>query len=487
MAKGSKAGACSAHVDPAKANCLQHDRREGKIPSYVNPHLTHTNRVVFEDDMIRGRKHITPLKNRAEKLYTEKTGQKCQAKFVPFREDVLKLKPGITDAQLMDFKAQVEKETGWKVIGIYLHQDEGHVHSKYIEGDEDFAINYHAHVLYSCQDQEKGTAIRLPRKYFRLRQDWLAAATGMERGNPASETGINHRTSMQQRIYAQEQRIAQLEGEVNKREQRYREQLEDFKTKLAAAEREHAANLDNIKADYEKQIQKLEKRLERYEKRREEEKEQHHSVGFFSSKSQKIIDELENKNKDLRTELMDTKMHSYGEDARKISVFWREQCRAIDPVITAEKEAELEAAFKEKEKTRRVIQVPAVAQIPKRQEPQVKTLSKEEYMKQTIEEKWSELLDYAKQHATKTGMHTGIKWLEDSFNEYLDLSDATPGYGMGGQPGSTFNREVLAGKICLELGNHVGGRHLIDENQEAKLKESLKGIVEGGNSQGLKR
>ena len=179
-------------------------------------------------------------------------------------------------------------------------------------------------------------------------------------------------------------------------------------------------------------------------------------------------------------------MHSYGEDARKISVFWREQCRAIDPVITAEKEAELEAAFKEKEKTRRVIQVPAVAQTPKRQEPQVKTLSKEEYMKQTIEEKWSELLDYAKQHATKTGMHTGIKWLEDSFNEYLDLSDATPGYGMGGQPGSMHNREVLAEKILLKLGNHIGGDHVLSEMQELKLKESLKGIVEG-NGQGLKR
>ena len=204
MAKGSKAGACSAHVDPAKANCLQHDRREGKIPSYVNPHLTQNNRVVFEDDMIRDRKHITPLVNQAKKLFTEKTGQKCQAKFVPFREDVLKLKPGITDAQLMDFKAKVEAETGWKVIGIYLHQDEGHVHSKYIEGDENFDINYHAHVLYSCQDQETGKAIRLPRKYFRLRQDWLAAATGMERGNPASETGINHRTSMQQRSAAVE-------------------------------------------------------------------------------------------------------------------------------------------------------------------------------------------------------------------------------------------------------------------------------------------
>lgn len=225
MAKGSKQGACSAHVETAKANCLKHNRREGNTPSYVNPHLTQNNRTVFEDDAIANRKSIVPLVNQAEKLYTAKTGQKCQKSFAPFREDVLKLKPGITDQQLMNFKAKVEAETGWKVMGIWLHQDEGHYHSKYIEGDEDFELNIHAHVLYSCQDQETGKAIRLNRSYFRLRQDWLAAATGMERGNPASETGRNHRSSMQQRIESQEKRIQELERIAREREKAYRDEI----------------------------------------------------------------------------------------------------------------------------------------------------------------------------------------------------------------------------------------------------------------------
>ena len=97
--------------------------------------------------------------------------------------------------------------------------------------------------------------------------------------------------------------------------------------------------------------------------------------------------------------------------------------------------------------------------------------------KNNINEKWAELLDYAKQHATGEGFHRGSNWLRDSFNEYLDLSDATPDYGMGGQPGSMHNREVLAERVCLELGNHVGGRHLIDESQEAKLRQTLNDIV----------
>lgn len=104
-----------------------------------------------------------------------------------------------------------------------------------------------------------------------------------------------------------------------------------------------------------------------------------------------------------------------------------------------------------------------------------------------IREKWGELLQYAKEHATGEGFHRGYRWLKDAFNEYLDMSDNIPGYGMGGQPGSQHNREVLAERICLELGNHVGGQHLIDEVQEAKLKDSLNKIVQQGQDNGIRR
>ena len=33
-------------------------------------------------------------------------------------------------------------------------------------------------------------------------------------------------------------------------------------------------------------------------------------------------------------------------------------------------------------------------------------------MEKEINEKWEEVLDFAMQHATKKGLHTGIKWLE---------------------------------------------------------------------------
>ena len=207
----SKKGACSSHTQSAKGNCLQHARREGRIPSYVNPHLSGSNRTVFEADDIRGRKSILPFIRQAEKLYSEKTGQKVQKSFTPFRESCLVLREGITDKQLLDFKESAEKLLGWKCVGIWLHQDEGHFHSKYIEGDDSFAINYHAHVIWDCQDHSTGKAVRCDRKKLSAMQDLLAKATGMKRGNYAKDTGKKGRSAREQRIAAQEQRIAALD------------------------------------------------------------------------------------------------------------------------------------------------------------------------------------------------------------------------------------------------------------------------------------
>lgn len=216
MAKGSKKGACSSNTQPAKGGCLYHDRRNeeyDKVPGYVNQNLSGNNAVVFEDAMIADRKSIVPLVRAAEKLYSEKTKQKCQKSFAPFRESVLKIKADTTPEQLMKFKELAEKRTGWKCIGIYIHKDEGHAGSKYIEGSTDFAINYHAHVLWYCQNPDTGKAIPCTLKKLEGMQDDLAAATGMERGN---KTGRRHRNVWEQRLVAMEERCSQYEEVLDK-------------------------------------------------------------------------------------------------------------------------------------------------------------------------------------------------------------------------------------------------------------------------------
>ena len=107
-----------------------------------------------------------------------------------------------------------------------------------------------------------------------------------------------------------------------------------------------------------------------------------------------------------------------------------------------------------------------------------------------IKEKWAEVLDYAREHASGTGMHQGYKWLQDAYEEYLEMSEEVGGYNMGGQKGSEHNRTVLAGRIARALRYSYEkeyGKVRIDLNDEQidKLTDTLQYIVEHPKSNGL--
>lgn len=166
------------------------------------------------------------------------------------------------------------------------------------------------------------------------------------------------------------------------------------------------------------------------------------------------------------------KLNSLGEQERL--QFFKELLKEREPeqynhLINYEK------ALAAKKKTRNVAQTPW-----KRNGSPTNSIKNQgvaALQKNDIKAKWNELLDYARANATGKGRYREIYWLRDSFNEYLDMSDRTPGYGMGGQPGSQHNRNVLAGKIVLALGHGVGGTHELDEQQLSRLKESLNEIA----------
>lgn len=100
-----------------------------------------------------------------------------------------------------------------------------------------------------------------------------------------------------------------------------------------------------------------------------------------------------------------------------------------------------------------------------------------------IKEKWAEVLDFAREHATGTGMHKGYKWLQDAYEEYLEMSEEVGGFNMGGQLGSDYNRTVLAGRIARAMRYSYDkeyGKVRIDLNDEQidKLTDTLQWIVE---------
>ena len=109
-----------------------------------------------------------------------------------------------------------------------------------------------------------------------------------------------------------------------------------------------------------------------------------------------------------------------------------------------------------------------------------------------LETRWAKVLDYATQHAKDDGLHKGLPWIRDAFNEYFNLHEqeveADRAMSFGGQSFSLHNRGVMAERIRLELGRHIGGRGIIDEAQEARLKKSLDYIVnEPQQNRGMRR
>lgn len=166
------------------------------------------------------------------------------------------------------------------------------------------------------------------------------------------------------------------------------------------------------------------------------------------------------------------KLNSLGKQERQL--YFKELLKEKDPEQYSDL-INFEKALTARKKIRHVAQTPW-----KRNGSSTNSINNQgeaAWQKNDIKAKWNELLDHARANATGKGRYREIYWLRDSFNEYLDMSDRTPGYGMGGQPGSQHNRNVLAGKIVLALGHGVGGTHELDEQQLSRLKESLNEIT----------
>ena len=213
MAK-SKAGATSSHTIAAGGGCLQHNRRE-QLAKNVMPERTYLNES-WESDQISGRKQMRGLKYRAEKLYTERTGQKCQKSFAPYKESCVVIKENSTLDQAKEFAKKVEEGIpGIKCMGIWIHRDEGHYKCKYIEGDDSFVCNTHAHYLWYCQNPDTGKAIPIKRQDLRNMQDWAADAFGMERGTAAEQTKRNHIPSIDYKLKAMESRINTMQTAID--------------------------------------------------------------------------------------------------------------------------------------------------------------------------------------------------------------------------------------------------------------------------------
>ncbi len=95
-----------------------------------------------------------------------------------------------------------------------------------------------------------------------------------------------------------------------------------------------------------------------------------------------------------------------------------------------------------------------------------------------IEKLRNETTQFAIEHITRKGMHTGIAWLRDSFNDYYDAIK-TPGVNIS-QENDIAHRKILAQKVaidCIHALNHEQLQQLdkvLDEiAKEPKISNGL--------------
>ena len=231
MAKTSRKGATSSHTIKAKGGCLQHNRRT-QMSANVDPSRTHLN-TSWEHDRIRNLASTRSLIRRAEKLYTEKTGQKCQASFAPLKESCVVVKDSSTLEEARHFASLVEQATGIRCLGIWFHKDEGHSRSKF-RPDEPYQCNNHIHYLWDCQNPETGKAIPLKRSDMSLMQDLAAKAFSMERGIPASVSHLEHLPAAEYKL----QEVLKENEKLREQNQELEELEKDISQKVDAKVRE---------------------------------------------------------------------------------------------------------------------------------------------------------------------------------------------------------------------------------------------------------
>lgn len=97
-----------------------------------------------------------------------------------------------------------------------------------------------------------------------------------------------------------------------------------------------------------------------------------------------------------------------------------------------------------------------------------------------IEKLRNETTQYAIEHITRKGLHTGYAWLRDAFNDYYEAIK-TPGLNIS-EENDIAHRKILAQKVAIDC------IHALNKEQLEKLDKVLDEIVtEPKISNGLHR
>lgn len=246
----------SIHIDSAKVNFLAHNTRSKKTVNSIFDDEENYYSCDFDSAVKLYREELA---KRSAK-YTERTGQKLQAKTVTMLSAVVNLNQHHDEHDLHKIVDHLEQTLDTKVINYAIHRDEGHRNDK---GQP--VKNYHAHIVFMGLDSE-GRSVRkkLTKGYLSKLQDKTAQLLDMERGTnyakqrkqrPKRLDTYEYKAAAE-KMQRQRQRIVKRAREVIKKERdqtrakikdidaenkRLREQLKE-----AGAVREQYAHLEAL-------------------------------------------------------------------------------------------------------------------------------------------------------------------------------------------------------------------------------------------------
>ena len=255
----------SAHMQKMSGGSASHiDRTEMNEPEYLLPKQFRKKNEI-NMTAAEAQKIEKFLYEEAKENYQNKFGQKLQSKNF-MQEIVLNLNKNHTMQDLEKWKKAFEKETGFKVIMMGIHRDEGHV--KKDKNGKEFAIyNYHAHITCFTLDQTTGQQLYrkavtakqkkespqlkpFNRERMQRIQTLTAHSLKMERGVKGSKKQrLGHK---EYRAYVQEKEKIQIEM------QELRAELGEYKTENG--------NLKKALADKTQELEEHKQKSQKQEK-----------------------------------------------------------------------------------------------------------------------------------------------------------------------------------------------------------------------------
>lgn len=273
MTRGS-----SINFKKGSAGFEHNDRTEEREPKHLLP-IEHRLENECDRSATEAKELLKEMVENAKEKYTERTGQKCQAKILSV-EAVINLEAHHTLKDVEKINEYLEQKHGLRAVQSSIHRDEGYIND---EGKPEY--NLHAHVVYCNLDQEGKTILKgLEKADLRDLQSFVAEALEMTRGQSADITNAKHKSPQEFRHEKVLATNKDLKAEIAQLREQFKEQ---------GATRADYAQIEQLQKELKEQIKAKELTMDQL-------KEQSNLIATLQKENEALKVELsEEKNKTI--------------------------------------------------------------------------------------------------------------------------------------------------------------------------------------------